>query len=225
MNQPAWLAGDPQPADAVAEQPVAEAPLDVKQHAYWFAWARQYEPDVSRCHLAAHAAAAAIAGGADAAGAGQAAQQAAMSSQPGAPTGVPQYTQAYSAFYAWALNELHIDPDRSHRIAHAATHATTQGVPAAQAADVGLQAVGLKRGNSPSVPYLRDAAVRSTILGGVCLLVVAATPSYFIFLPILGVIYALRSLNTARFYFAIAGLGLNGMAIVLACFKLFHISV
>jgi hypothetical protein len=222
--QPAWLAGVQQPAaQPVYQQPVAEAPADVKTHAYWFAWARQHEADVNRCHLAAQAAAAALARGGDSAAAAQEAQQAATSAPPGGNSGVPAYTQAYSAFYAWAANELHLDPDRSHRLAHAATHATQRGVPAGQAADVGLQAIGLKREKKQQLSWSADPGVRSTVIGAVCLLALFFLPFYFVVLPILGLLYAIRSFGTGRFYFAAAGLVLNAIATLLSALIFFNL--
>jgi hypothetical protein len=221
-EQPAWLAGVPQTAKPVYEQPVAQAAGDIQTHAYWFAWARQHEPDVNRCHLAAHAAAAALAAGQDAGAAAVAAQQAAQSAPPGAQTGVPAYTQTYSAFYAWAANELRLDSDRAHRLAHAATNASQQGVGAKAAADAGLQAVGLMRQSSSNVlPWSRDPGVRSTIIGAVCLFALVFLPFYFVVLPIMGLMYALRSLGSGRFYFAVAGLALNGLATLLGILVFF----
>jgi hypothetical protein len=222
--QPAWLAGVQQPApQPVYQQPVAEAPPDVKAHAYWFAWARQHEADVNRCHLAAQAAAAALARGGDSAAAAQAAQQAAQTAPPGAPAGVPAYTQSYSAFYAWATNELHLDPDRSHRLAHAATHATQAGVPAGQAAEVGLQAIGLRRQQKRQLSWSSDPGVRSTVIGVVCLFALFFLPFYFVVLPVLGLLYAIRAIGTGRFYFAAAGLVLNAIATLLAALSFFNI--
>jgi len=206
MDQPAWLAGVQQPAaQQVFQQPVAQAPVDVKTHAYWFAWAHQHEADVNRCHLAAHAAAATLARGGDSA------------------TGVPAYTHSYSAFYAWGANELHLDPERSHRLAHAATHATQRGVPAGHAADVGLEAIGLKRTTKKTLSWSSDPAVRSAVIGAVCLFALFFLPVYFIVLPILGLLYAVRSLGTGRFYFAIAGLALNGLATFLSALVFFNL--
>ena len=224
MDQPAWLAGVQQPAaQQVFQQPVAQAPVDVKTHAYWFAWAHQHEADVNRCHLAAHAAAATLARGGDSAAAAQAAQQAALAAPPGAATGVPAYTHSYSAFYAWGANELHLDPERSHRLAHAATHATQRGVPAGHAADVGLEAIGLKRTTKKTLSWSSDPAVRSAVIGAVCLFALFFLPVYFIVLPILGLLYAVRSLGTGRFYFAIAGLALNGLATFLSALVFFNL--
>jgi hypothetical protein len=221
-EQPAWLAGVAQPAKPVHEQPVAQAGGVVQAHAYWFAWARQHEGDVSRCHLAAHAACAALAAGQDQAAAAQAAQQAAQAAAPGAQTGVPPYTQTYSAFYAWAANELRIDSERAHRLAHAATHAAQQGIGAKAAADAGLQAVGLmRRPAAGALPWSRDPAVRSTIIGAVCLFALLFLPFYFVVLPILGLLYAVRALGSGRFYFAVAGLALNGLATVLGVLVFF----
>ena len=222
--QPAWLAGVQQPsAQPVYQQPVAEAPPDVKTHAYWFAWARQHEADVNRCHLAAEAAATAMTRGADSAAAAQAAQQAALAAAPGAPSGVPPYTHSYSAFYAWAVNELHLDPDRSHRLAHAATHATQQGVPAGQAADVGLQAIGLKHEKKQALPWSSDPGVRSTVIGVVCLFALFFLPFNFVVLPVLGLLYAIRSFGSGRFYFAAAGLVLNAIATLLSALIFFNL--
>ena len=195
----------------------------MKTHAYWFAWARQHEGDVSRCHLAAHAAAAALARGEGDAAAAQAAQQAAQAAPPGAATGVPAYTHAYSAFYAWGANELHLDPDRSHRLAHAATHATQRGMAAGQAADIGLQAVGLKRETKKTLSWSADPGVRSTVIGAACLFALFFLPFYFIVLPVLGLLYAIRSFGTGRFYFAVAGLALNGLATLLAALVFFNL--
>jgi hypothetical protein len=223
--QPAWLAGVQQPvAQPVYQQPVAEAPPDVKAHAYWFAWARQHEADISRCHLAAQAAAAALARGGDSAAAAQAAQQAAQTAAPGASAGVTAYTQSYSAFYAWAANELHLDPDRSHRLAHAATHATQSGVPAGQAADIGLQSIGLRREKKQQQPsWSSDPGVRSTVIGVVCLFALFFLPFYFVVLPVLGLLYAIRSFGSGRFYFAAAGLVLNAIATLLAALSFFNL--
>jgi hypothetical protein len=208
----------------VYQQPVAEAPPDVKTHAVWFAWARQYEADINRCHLAARAATASLARGEDSNAAAQAAQQAAQSTPPGAATGVPAYALSYSAFYAWAANELHLDPDRSHRLAHAATHATQSGMPAGQAADIGLQAIGLRRQKTQQqLSWSADPGVRSTVIGVVCLFALFFLPVYFVVLPILGLLYAIRSFGSGRFYFAAAGLVLNAIATLLAALSFFNL--
>ena len=116
-----------------------------------------------------------------------------------------------------------LDPDRSHRLAHAATHATQRGMAAGQAADIGLQAVGLKRETKKTFSWSADPGVRSTVIGAACLFALFFLPFYFIVLPVLGLLYAIRSFGTGRFYFAVAGLALNGLATLLAALVFFNL--
>lgn len=215
QSRPTWLQGVAQPAPLpnVVSQPIIQATQPMKDYATWYAWARAHEADTRRCHLAAQAAVAALAQGQDSNAAGQAAQAAAYAAAPDAQPAADARTRSYASWYTAGLQQIKLDAERAHRFAYAALLAQESGADSRAAARAGLDSLGMRPPASSS--WLSDPAIRSVILGGVSVFALLFLPFYFVVLPVLGLLYAIRTLATPRMPVAALGLFLNGAAIVI----------
>jgi hypothetical protein len=215
---------------------MSSIPLDLtRSYAEWFDWASTQYHDDQHAHVATQAAVAALQGGADASAAVVAGQQAASAPDAAArPVTADKPTQAYAAWYTWARHKVNLDPQRAHLAAAAGRGAQAAGapVPTAQAhalaaAGVGPSVVtastaGIGAGGGLSGLSWRDPALRAIVFGVVCL-VVPFFGFYFLLLPIIGLVYAVRALTQSRFLFGIIGVVLNGLATAFTAALFFHL--
>lgn len=209
QSQPNWLAEQP-PSNV--SSPIMQATPQMREYAIWYAWARAHETELRRCHLAAEAAVGALAQGLDGSAAAQAAQAAAQNPPAGAEPTADDRTRGYAGWYAAGLHQIKLEGEPAHRFAYAALLAQERGLDQRAAAREGIASVGVPRPAQNG--WLYDPAIRSIVLGGISLVALFFLPFYFVVLPVLGLIYALRMLATPRLPYAAAGLFLNGAAIL-----------
>ena len=218
METPAWLMGVRQPED-VTVRPVVEAPRRCREYAVWYAWAHRNVDDPHRCHLAAQAALEAEDHGADYREAARLAQRAAeLVTASNVNLRADARTQNYARWYCWAALELKLEKPVSHRAAYAATRAAEAGAGPKQAIEAALQAVGRTDIRTSWQDWLSGGPL-SIASGVVCLLALITLPIHLPILPVLGTLYALRTMTGAnRFTWpaAAVGLVLNGTALAIA---------
>jgi hypothetical protein len=141
-------------------------------------------------------------------------------------------TQAYAAWFAWARHKVGLDPQRAHLAAAAGRGAQASGAPVGTAQAHALAAAGVgpavvagpaagAGGRFAGLSW-RDPALRAIVFGIVCL-VVPFFGFYFLLLPILGLVYAVRALTQSRLAFGIVGVVLNGLATAFTAAIFFHL--
>ncbi len=209
---PSWLAGVAA-SPSVAEQPLMQATQPMKEYAAWYSWARAHEADQRRCHLAAQAALAALQQGRDGTAAAQEAQAHAYGAPPDAPVAADARTRLYAGWYAIGIHQLHLAPEPASRFAYAALVGQESGLDQKAAARAGLASIGQKPA-AATATWWYDPAIRSAALGGLSLFAVLFLPFYFVVLPVFGLVSGLRAMASPRVPLAMAGLVLNGIALL-----------
>lgn len=163
--------------------------LQTRDYAQWFAWALPHTGDPRRAHAAAAAATMAMLAGRDPHSAAEAGQQAAVH---GPASTADPFVAGYARWYAWALNDLQLEPIRAHAAATAAQQAQLAGADPALATQAAIHAASanssksrrarprgqLKRG----LRLLADPAVRTVGLGTVCITGVILTAAILLHL-------------------------------------------
>jgi hypothetical protein len=222
----------------------------MRTYAEWFAWARRNTAEAGRCHAAAAAATAALGAGQDHAAAARLAQMAALAPDaPSRPVTADAQTQAYAAWYTYASVDHGMDGARSHAYAQAASLAQAQGVNVTAAAAEGARAAGLggpapvyaapPPGIAPGASLatrvgtigigfsfdqlFSEPAGRACFWGVLCLAAPFVLHIYFIFLPIVGLIYGFRGMAKSNPILGIAALVLNGLALLVTASGFFHL--
>ena len=205
-----------------SEPPTPPAPRAselTRGYAEWYAWARGRYRDDRQARVATEAAVAALVGGADPGTAAAAAEQAvAGPDRDTRPLTADLPTQAYGAWYAWAVREAGLEAPRAHLAAAAGRAGQDAGLPVPEARRQALEAAGVPTPAAP-VPSRpgglglswRDPALRGIVFGIVCL-VAPFFGFYLIILPFLGLAYSIRALSQSRLAFGIVGVVLNGLA-------------
>lgn len=201
------------------------------QYGEWFAWAMKHVSDPRVGHAAAAAATVAELDGADRNTAAGAAQQAASRPVPDAAAlPVEATVVAFAPWYAWSRNDLQLDATRAAAAAAAGAATAARGVHHEVAANAARQAAGLApvpvaipvmSGGGGALGFLSDPAARGLLWGVLCL--VAPFTIHFVFplLPIFGLIYGFRAITRSRTVIGLAGLGVNGLALLVTLFLLF----
>lgn len=229
-SNPSWL------PTGMAVPAVARAARVTDAHAAhygeWFAWAMKHVSDHRLGHAAAAAAMVAELDGADRQTAAAAAQRAAGEA-PVEPSALPVETSvvAYAPWYAWARNDLALDPARAAAAAAAGSAAAARGQQYEMAANAARQAAGLSpvavpmpvmTGSGAGVlGFLADPASRGLLWGLLCVVAPFTVHVVFPLLPVFGLLYGGRALMRSRTVIGIAGLALNGLALLLTLYLVF----
>lgn len=231
QSQPGWLPGGVS-APAVA-QAARVGDAQAAHYGEWFAWAMKHVRDPRLAHMAASAATVAELDGASRDAAAQAAQQAAA--QPAVdPSGLPvdRSVIGYAPWYAWSRNDLGLDPARAATAAAAGAAASARGMHYEVAANMARQAAGLApvpvKMPMTSVStggglfgWIADPAARSLAWGVLCIVAPFAFHIIFPIAPVFGLIYGGRALMRSRTLIGIAGIAINGVALLLTLFLMF----
>ena len=214
----------PQPSSATPPAPAAPRASELTRgYAEWYAWADGRYRDQRQARVATEAAVAALVGGADPAAAAAAAQQAVAAPDAATrPLTADMPTQAYGAWYAWAVRKAGLDAERAHLAAAAGRAAQEARLPVPEAQRQALGAAGVAAPATP-VPMRpdglglswRDPALRAIVYGIVCL-VLPFVGIHLIILPFLGLAYSIRALTQSRLIFGIVGVVVNSLASALS---------
>ena len=199
--------------------PAPRASELTRGYAEWFAWAGGQYQDDRQARVATEAAVAALGGGADPGAAAAAAQQAVAAPDAATrPLTADLPTQAYGAWYAWAVRKVALEPERAHLAAAAGRATQAAGLPMPEAQRQALMAAGVTAPAALAPPRpsgsglsWRDPALRAIVYGIVCL-VLPFVGIHLIILPFLGLAYAIRALTQSRLVYGIVGVGVNGVA-------------
>ena len=223
----------PPPSPPVPPLPVVGAPRAselTRGYAEWYAWASSRYSDERTARIATEAAVAALVGGADPGAAAAAAEQAVAAPDTSTrPLTADPPTQAYGAWYAWAVRKAGLDAERAHLAAATGRAAQGAGLPVPEAQRAALAAAGVAAPVAParSGPLgsglsWRDPALRAIVFGVVCL-IAPFFGFYLIILPFLGLAYSIRALTQSRLLYGIVGVVLNGLASALTAAFFFRL--